>query len=57
MKVYVVFDFPEISDANSEDATFAIDSLSNDLEIMANTTLYEWYIDDAVGGIKSNENN
>jgi hypothetical protein len=52
MKVYVVFDFPEISDPNSEDATFAIDSLSNDLEIMASTTLYEWYIDDAVGEAK-----
>ena len=49
MKVFVVFDFPEIKDANSEDATFAIDSLSNDLEIMANTTLYQWYIDDAEG--------
>jgi len=52
MKVFVVFDFPEIKDANSEDATFAIDSLSNDLEIMANTTLYQWYIDDAEGEIE-----
>ena len=50
MKVYVVFDFPEIYDANSEEATFAIDSLSNDLEIMASTTLYDWYIDEAEGG-------
>lgn len=49
MKVFVVFEFPEIKDANSEEATFAIDSLSNDLEIMANTTLYQWYIDDAEG--------
>ena len=30
MKVYVVFDFPEIKGSNSED-TFAIDSLSKDL--------------------------
>jgi hypothetical protein len=52
MKVFVVFDFPEIKDANSEDATFAINSLSNDLEIMASTTLYDWYIDDAVGEVK-----
>lgn len=49
MKVFVVFDFPEIEDVNSEEATFAIDSLSDDLEIMSNTTLYQWYIDDAEG--------
>jgi hypothetical protein len=52
MKVYVVFDFPEISDANSEDATFAIDSLSEDLENFALEGEYDWYIDDAVGEIK-----
>jgi hypothetical protein len=49
MKVFVVFDFPEIKDANSEDATFAIDSLSNDLEGFAREGEYEWYIDDAEG--------
>lgn len=49
MKVFVVFDFPEIEDVNSEEATFAIDSLSDDLKIMSNTTLYQWYIDDAEG--------
>ena len=49
MKVYVVFDFPEISDANSEDATFAISSLSNDLDIFAQEGEYDWYIDDATG--------
>jgi hypothetical protein len=48
MKVYIVFDFPEISDPNSEDATFAIDSLSNDLEVFGREGEYEWYIDDAV---------
>lgn len=47
MKVFVVFDFPEIKDVNSQEADWAIDSLSNDLEIMSNTTLYQWYIDDA----------
>jgi hypothetical protein len=52
MKVFVVFDFPEIKDVNSPEADFAIDSLSNDLEIMANITLYQWYIDDAEGGIE-----
>lgn len=48
MKVYVVFDFPEIEDVNSEDATFAIDSLSADLEYFGDDGEYEWYIDDAV---------
>ncbi len=52
MKVFVVFDFPEIKDANSEDATFAINSLSNDLEGFARDGLYDWYIDDAVGEVK-----
>jgi hypothetical protein len=49
MKVYVVFDFPEISDANSDEATFAISSLSNDLDIFSQEGEYEWYIDDAIG--------
>jgi hypothetical protein len=52
MKVFVVFDFPEIKDVNSEDATFAIDSLSNDLEGFARDGEYEWYINDAEGEIK-----
>lgn len=52
MKVYVVFDFPEIEDVNSEDATFTIDSLSEDLEGFARAGEYEWYIDDAVGEVK-----
>ena len=34
-------------DANSEDATFAIDSLSEDLEGFARDGEYDWYIDDA----------
>lgn len=49
MRVYVVFDFPEIKDANSEDATFVIDSLSEDLEGFARDGEYEWYIDDITG--------
>jgi hypothetical protein len=49
MKVYVVFEFPEIQDVNSEDATFVIDSLSEDLENFAREGEYDWYIDDAVG--------
>lgn len=49
MKVYVVFDFPEIIDANSPEADYAIDMLSHDLKVLASTTLYQWYIDDAEG--------
>lgn len=48
MKIFVVFDFPEIQDVNSEDATFAIDSLSQDLEEFCEDGEYDWYIDDAV---------
>ena len=53
MKVIVVFDFPEIQDVNSSAADFAIDSLTNDLKIMASTSLYQWYIDDAVEDVKN----
>jgi len=49
MKVIVVFDFPEISDPNSSDATFAISSLSNDLDIFAQDGEYDWYIEDVTG--------
>jgi len=49
MKVLVVFDMPEITDVNGEDATFAIDSLSEDLEGFARDGEYEWYIDDVIG--------
>lgn len=53
MKVVVIFDFPEITDPDSEGASFAIDSLSDDLKVMSNTTLYKWYIDDAIEDIKN----
>lgn len=53
MKVIVVFDFPEISDVNSEDATFAIDALSEDLEGFCRDGEYDWYIDDAVEDVKN----
>lgn len=32
MKIYVVFDFPEIVDPDSNEATFEIDSLSKDID-------------------------
>jgi hypothetical protein len=53
MKVYVVFDFPEISDVNSPEADFAIDSLGLDLTRFARDGEYEWYIDDAEEEIKN----
>lgn len=49
MKVIVVFDFPEIKDADSSDASFLIDSLSDDLRRFGNDGEYDWYIDDVVG--------
>ena len=52
MKVFVVFDFPEIKDANSQEADFAIDSLSEDLTGFARDGGYDWYIDDAIGETK-----
>ena len=47
MKVVVVFDFPEITNVEDDEATFAIDSLSEDLEGFARDGEYEWYVDDA----------
>jgi hypothetical protein len=52
MKVFVIFDFPEIKDANSPEADFAIDSLSEDLEGFGRDGEYDWYIDDAEGDVK-----
>ena len=50
MKIHVVFDFPEITDPNSQEADFIIDTLSDDLDRLANEGEYDWYIDDAVEG-------
>lgn len=50
MKVYVVFDFPEITDPNSEEADDIIEGLEIDLENFSLDTGHIWYIDDAVGG-------
>lgn len=53
MKVYVVFDFPEITDVNGSEADWIIDSLSKDLAKFARDGEYEWYIDDAQGEINN----
>lgn len=49
MKVFVVFDFPEVIDANSDEATNIIEGLEIDLNNFAKDHDYSWYIDDAVG--------
>jgi hypothetical protein len=53
MKVFVVFDFPEITDVDGSEADFAIDSLSKDLSRFARDGEYEWYINDAQEDIKN----
>ena len=47
-KITVVFDYPEISDPEGEDADWAVDSLTDDLKKLGNEGEYEWYIDDVV---------
>jgi hypothetical protein len=47
MKVFVVFDYPEITDVNSPEADWTIDSLSEDLTDFADDTGHCWYIYDA----------
>lgn len=47
MKIVVIFDYPEITDVEGEDATFMIDNLSEDLVDFSDDTGHVWYIDDA----------
>ena len=47
MKVVVVFDFPEITNVEDDEATFMIDSLSEALFYFSDDNNYMWYIDDA----------
>jgi uncharacterized protein YsxB (DUF464 family) len=49
MKVFVVFEFPEIKDVDSQDADSAIECLEIDLKTLAKQSNYSWYIDDATG--------
>lgn len=53
MKVYVVFDFPEVSDINGEEADNIIECLQMDLDKLGQENDYIWYIDDAVEGAKN----
>lgn len=49
MKVYVVFDFPDI-DPDEQEADFIIDGLSDDLDNFAEDYGHFWYIDDVTEG-------
>jgi hypothetical protein len=51
MKVHIIFDFPEISDVDGEDAYFTIDVLSDDLKEFGRDGEYEWYIEGVTGDI------
>ena len=48
MKVIVIFDLAEISDPNSQEATDAIELLSDELSII-DSLGYDWYIDEVIG--------
>lgn len=49
MKIYVVFDFPDI-DPDEERADFTLDSLSDDLDNFAEDYGHLWYVDDVTEG-------
>jgi hypothetical protein len=51
MKIVVIFDEPDIKNPNSQEATNAIDILSEELSIMSDRG-YDWYIDEVMGDIK-----
>lgn len=61
MKVLVIFDFPQVPDSNSEDATTIIEGLTMDLKKLHgewhewSDYKMNWFIDDAVGD--NNETN
>ena len=48
MKIIVIFDYPEISDPEGEDADFAVDTLTDNLKKLGNSEGYDWYIDDVI---------
>ena len=49
MKVRVVFDFPNITDPNSEEADETIEILQDELKWFSENHALDWYIDDATG--------
>lgn len=55
MKIVVIFDEPDIKDPDSQEATNAIEILSEELRVMDDRG-YDWYIAEVMGDIP-NENN
>ena len=49
MKVRVVFDFPNITDPNSEEADETIEMLQDELKWFSENNTLDWYIDEATG--------
>lgn len=49
MKVHVVFDFPEITDPNSEEASETIEILQDELKWFSENNALDWYIAEAIG--------
>lgn len=56
MKVHVVFEFPEILDANSEEADNIIQCLEDDLTNFSEITGNSWYILDAISERENGSN-
>jgi hypothetical protein len=46
MKIFVVFEFPEISDVESTEADYTIQCVSGDIQKYAASIDCDWYIDD-----------
>jgi hypothetical protein len=56
MKIFVVFEFPDIIDVDGQEADSAIDCLEIDLNNLAKDTGYSWYIDEVAGEPPTLEN-
>jgi len=55
MKIVVIFDEPDIHDPDSQEATNAIEILSEELRVMDDRG-YDWYIDEVIGDIPNETN-
>jgi hypothetical protein len=55
MKIVVIFDEPSIKDPDSQEATNAIEMLSEELSYMDDRG-YDWYIDEVIGDIPDENN-
>jgi hypothetical protein len=55
MKIVVIFDEPSIKDPDSQEATNAIEILSEELRVMDDRG-YDWYIDEVIGDVPDESN-